>query len=466
MKKIALALPAILLLLTLGFVPAASAQGYPPGYDGPSGQAAPLTAEELDDLLAPIALYPDPLIAQILPAATFVDQIDEAARYVRQFGKSARIDAQPWDLSVKAVAHYPDVLFMMDQKYDWTVSLGQAFIEQPQDVMDAIQRLRADAQAQGNLYSTQQQQVIDDPAGIMIVPASPEYVYVPVYDPQLVYEEPYAPDYPFITFGVGFAIGAWLDRDCDWRRHRVFYHGWRGGGWIGRARPHIHDRGGIYIGKNAAVINTSKKVLQHDTRRYRQQLRNNGLQRHEGRGLPAAPPLNKARPGRIERQKSPAGGQQRAPESGRQREPEAGGKRPAATGQQSRPATGQKAAPAAQQKPASATVQQHVPTTARQPVTVARPSAGDVYRGRDVQRVQPASRSGYGGYGSGNEATIYHQRGQASQQSMRPLSRPAPTPRVAPAAAPARQMERPAASAPPAPRPVAPQSGAPGRERH
>src|SRR5512144_94798 len=76
------------------------------------------TAEELEDLLAPIALYPDPLLAQILPAATFVDQIDEAARFVRRYGRAPRIDYQPWDVSVRAVAHYPDVLFMMDRKYD------------------------------------------------------------------------------------------------------------------------------------------------------------------------------------------------------------------------------------------------------------------------------------------------------------------------------------------------------------
>lgn len=186
------------------------------------------TPDELDDLLAPIALYPDPLIAQILPAATFIDQIDEAARYVRQYGKYARIDDQPWDVSVKAVAHYPDVLYMMDRKYDWTVSLGQAFVMQQLDVMDAIQRLRAEAEAAGNLTSTPQQQVVVEREVIRIVPAEPEVIYVPVYDPMVVYEESLYPSYGFITFGSGFTIGAWLNRDCDWQRRRVYYHGWLG----------------------------------------------------------------------------------------------------------------------------------------------------------------------------------------------------------------------------------------------
>src|SRR5208337_3421983 len=125
MKRILYTLFAALLLLGLAAVGTARAQG-----DYPESADTLFTAEELDDLLAPIALYPDPLLAQILPAATFIDQIDEAARYVRQYGKTARIDDQPWDVSVKAMAHYPDVLFMMDQKNDWTASLGQAFINQ------------------------------------------------------------------------------------------------------------------------------------------------------------------------------------------------------------------------------------------------------------------------------------------------------------------------------------------------
>ncbi len=184
MKRILFTLYAVLILLGLCAGGTARAQS-----DYPGSADTLLSEEELDDLLAPIALYPDPLLAQILPAATFIDQIDEAARYVRQYGKSARIDDQPWDVSVKAVAHYPDVLFMMDQKSDWTATLGQAFINQQQDVMDAIQRLRAEAEAAGNLSSTPQQEVVDEDDYISIVPAEPEVIYVPQYDPQVVYVE-------------------------------------------------------------------------------------------------------------------------------------------------------------------------------------------------------------------------------------------------------------------------------------
>lgn len=126
----------------------------PPYEEGTTYSDALFSTEELEDLLAPIALYPDPLIAQALPAATFVDQISDAARYLSQEGKYARIDQQPWDVSVKAVAHYPELLFMMDRKYEWTVSLGQAFLNQREDVMNAIQLLRRDALDAGNLLST------------------------------------------------------------------------------------------------------------------------------------------------------------------------------------------------------------------------------------------------------------------------------------------------------------------------
>src|SRR5258707_8533139 len=101
--------------------------------------------DQLDNLTAAIALYPDPLLAQVLLAATFPDQIDEASRFVRSDGSPDDIDSQPWDVSVKAVAHYPEVLEMMADKLDWTTSLGQAYVNQSTDVMDSVQRLRGEA---------------------------------------------------------------------------------------------------------------------------------------------------------------------------------------------------------------------------------------------------------------------------------------------------------------------------------
>jgi hypothetical protein len=455
MKKLLFMLTALVISLAFANGHTAWADSEP-GYYSASDQPDQnlLSPEELDDLLAPIALYPDPLIAQILPAATFIDQIDEAARYLRQYGRLARIDDQPWDLSVKAVAHYPDVLYMMDQKNDWTVSLGQAYLDQPQDVMESIQALRADAQSQGNLVSTPQQQIIVETGDIRIVPATPDYIYVPTYDPQVVYLEP-APSYGFITFGVGFTIGAWLSRDMDWRQHRVYYHGWRNtGGWVERSRPHIRDRRGIYINQRAASISTNRRVLQHDTNRFRQELHQDVQRRRELPGRPARPSRqNQPRPGRIDQQR-PSADQQRPP-SGQQRPPAAGQQRPPANVQQAPPSAGQQRPPSAGQQrppapsPAPAPAPAPQPPAAQRPPVSGTPGARDVFRGRDVQQTQPASRSGYGGYGSSKDATSYRERGQSSRENMRQGNRPAQQPGAAPA------PKAPAAAAPPAPRPTA-----------
>src|ERR1700690_1197067 len=133
--------------------------------------------DQLDNLLAPVALYPDPLLAQVLLAATFPDQIDEAARFVRADSNPNDIDGQSWDVSVKAVAHYATVLFTMAPDLDWTTSLGQAYVNQSDDVMASIQRLRAEAQAAGNLTTDADMQVVDDGGAIDIWPAQPQYIY-------------------------------------------------------------------------------------------------------------------------------------------------------------------------------------------------------------------------------------------------------------------------------------------------
>jgi hypothetical protein len=133
---------------------------------------------ELDELLGPIALYPDPLLAQVLPAATFVDQIDEAERLLNGRTDNELIDGQNWDVSVKSIAHYPAVLSMMNQKRDWAITLGQAYVNQSTDVVKSVQRLRAEARAAGSLITTPQQQVIVDGQAIRIVPAQPQVIYV------------------------------------------------------------------------------------------------------------------------------------------------------------------------------------------------------------------------------------------------------------------------------------------------
>jgi hypothetical protein len=222
-------------------------------------QGGSFSPDQLDNLVAPIALYPDPLLAQVLLAATFPDQIDEAARFVRANGDPNAIDEQPWDVSVKAVAHYPTVASMMADKLDWTTALGQAYVNRSTDVMTAVQRLRAEAQSQGNLVTTPQQQVVVDGGNIEIWPAQPQYIYVPVYDPALIY---FRPGFALgISFGQGFFIGAWLNHDFDWRSHRVFYHGWEGGGgWIGRSRGFVHVNN-VYVNTNYRNVIVNRTVV-------------------------------------------------------------------------------------------------------------------------------------------------------------------------------------------------------------
>jgi len=184
----------------------------------------PLSDAQLDQLLGPIALYPDPLIAQILPASTLPTQIVLADRYISGGGDPNQIDQQPWDASVQALARYPNVLAWMDENLNWTTELGQAFLNQQPDVMNSIQRLRQTAVNFGNLQSTPQQQVINDDSDIEIVPADPQVIYVPVYQPDQVYFQNGFGS-PFISFGIGCAIGPWLDCDLDWRDHNLIVWG-------------------------------------------------------------------------------------------------------------------------------------------------------------------------------------------------------------------------------------------------
>ena len=220
--------------------------------------------EQLENLLAPIALYPDPLLAQVLLSATFVDQVDEASRWMRAYNNPNAIDDQPWDVSVKAVAHYPSVLYMMSDQLDWTASLGQAYAYQSTDVMTSIQRLRALAYAAGNLVTNEEQQVNVDGDLFDIVPAQPQYIYVPTYDPNMIYFGP-ASYYglspaSIIFFGPAFPIGAWLNHDCDWHTRRVYYHGWRGGGWIARSRPVIRITN-VYVNNRYTNVQINRNIV-------------------------------------------------------------------------------------------------------------------------------------------------------------------------------------------------------------
>src|ERR1700691_6128665 len=163
-----------------------------PAQDAAAPAYTQQTAEQLQQLVAPIALYPDSLVAQILAGSTFPEQVVEADRWVQahpdlkgtDLGNA--VDQQPWAPSIKALAAFPSVLGNMDKNLSWTSSLGDAYYNQQQDVMDAVQVMRRRAQDAGNLKSTPQQVVTTQGSTVVIQPADPQVVYVPAYNPWIV----------------------------------------------------------------------------------------------------------------------------------------------------------------------------------------------------------------------------------------------------------------------------------------
>ena len=191
---------------------------------------------ELEKLVAPIALYPDPLLATILPASVYPLEIVQAARFVADTNNLAKLDAQPWDDSVKAVARIPAAIQKLNADIAWTIELGDAFLAQDKEIMDAIQAMRTRAQKAGTLQTTpqqivtvtnmivektiEQQVVVVTNTIVQIAPASSSVVYMPAYNPYTVYYPPpayvYNPYAPLITFGVGIAMGAIIANNCNW----------------------------------------------------------------------------------------------------------------------------------------------------------------------------------------------------------------------------------------------------------
>ncbi|HEX7285767.1 MAG TPA: DUF3300 domain-containing protein [Candidatus Angelobacter sp.] len=247
---------AILLIISLSSIVPAHAIA-PPQYEADLY----FSAEQLENLVAPVALYPDPLLAQVLLAATFPDQIDEAARELRAYGSGYNVDSATWDVSVKSVAHYPTVLSMMADKLDWTTALGQAYVYQSTDVMEAVQRLRRQARSAGYLVTTPEQEIVETSGFIYIYPAHPRYIYVPRYDPAIIFvARPVVHAGPVIWFSIGFLIGAWLNHDCDWGHHRVYYHGWGPGPvWIERSRPHVRITN-VYVNQVYTNVVINRRV--------------------------------------------------------------------------------------------------------------------------------------------------------------------------------------------------------------
>src|SRR6476620_6860848 len=204
------------------------------------GSSQAFSREELEQMVAPIALYPDALVAQILMASTYPLEVVSAARWVKANPKvtgKALEDAmqkETWDASVKSLCAFPQVIEMMNSKLDWTQKRGDAFLGQQKDVMAAVQALRVKAEAAGNLKNSKEQvvtkEVQNNTTIVKIEPATPEVVYVPTYNPTVVYgawpypayppvayyPPYYAPGAALMTFGVGMAVGAALWGDWDW----------------------------------------------------------------------------------------------------------------------------------------------------------------------------------------------------------------------------------------------------------
>ncbi len=180
--------------------------------------------QQMADLTASIALYPDPILSEMFPATTYVEQLAYADRWLTQHpgADEASIANLPLDGSVKAMMHYPTVLTMMADHLDWTQTLGAAFVYQPQDLMESVQRWRHTAVTYGTLVSTPQQDVLQQGNTIMIVPpARQQVVFVPVYDPAVVYVRPVRPIRDAITFtSVGFSL-AFVNNDLDWHNHQI-----------------------------------------------------------------------------------------------------------------------------------------------------------------------------------------------------------------------------------------------------
>ncbi|BET65627.1 hypothetical protein ASA1KI_05450 [Opitutales bacterium ASA1] len=191
---------------------------------------------ELDELLGPLALYPDSLVALVLPASTFPADLVLAARFLEEDRTTEEIDAQPWEDSVKALAHFPDVVRWLDVSLAWTKQVGDAFLAQPEAVMDAVQRLRARAYAAGTLKTTAEQSVTREGQVIRIAPADPRVIYVPQYETEVVYVDRPVVVYrdPPVRFVVSYHTGWWLTHDCDWRARRIWHSDWR---WNYRHRP-------------------------------------------------------------------------------------------------------------------------------------------------------------------------------------------------------------------------------------
>ena len=324
-----------LLLGLVAFGCAAMAQTATPAKPKPAPTFQPA---EIEALVAPVALYPDSLLSQVLMASTYPLEVVHAARWMQANrnlkGEAAvkAVQGQPWDASVKSLVAFPQVLDPMNDKLEWTQKLGDAFLAQQKEVLDAVQRMRAKARANGKLESTEQQKVIvESETVVRIEPADPQVIYVPTYDPNVVYGAwaypsyppyywpPYGYYYPYypggafasgIAWGIGFAVAGAIFGDCNW-----------GGGDInididrvthfdrnfdrnkvnnGRWQHDVNHRQGVAYRDNATRERFGKNTAGvADREAFRGRDNTGGLDR--GRGQGADRPATNDRPGGADR---------------------------------------------------------------------------------------------------------------------------------------------------------------------
>lgn len=415
-----------LLCLTAGFVIASAAPVH-------AQDAAPLKQEEIEQLVAPIALYPDSLIAQILMASTYPLEVVQAERFAGQNQKleadalTKLLEEKDWDPSVKSLVNFPQVLSMMSEKLDWTTGLGDAFLAQQKDVMDAIQRLRGKAKAEGNLESTEQQTVVvteeADTQVIVIESSDPEVIYVPTYNPTVVYGTWPYPAYPpyyyyppgyvataAISFGVGVACGAaWAHAwgDCNWGHGDIDID----------ARSFESNRFNSSRNTNIRNRNNGRGKWQHDPSHrkgtpYRDQ---NTASRFGGQSSRQAAQARDSFRGRAEagrRDIARGGADQFRGQSGAAPRDRAG------AGNRQQPTARQQ--PSSRQQPGNRAGGQNRNTT---PDRSRQSQANRPTQGGQQSRYNRPSQSGrssaFDGSGQGNRARQDSQRGQSSRQASR-----------------------------------------------
>jgi hypothetical protein len=360
--------------------------------------------EELDQMLAPIALYPDSLLAQILMAATYPLEVVQADRWTKANRNltgdqlNDALDQNDWDPSVKALVPFPQVLTMMSERLEWTQKLGDAFLDQEDEVMDTVQKLRARAEAAGNLRDTEQQRVIVEEGDIVIEPAQPEVVYVPVYDPFVIYGPWWYPAFPPFFFppppGVIVVRGFGF-----WPRivvGRTWGHAWGHWDWHHHS-INVNINRSINVNRNVNVTRSSIQTTrwQHDvSHRKGVSYRNETTRERYGQQARGAETRRDFR-GFGQETKS-----QQAPVATRQGPVGTKAQPAPVTTRQGLPETKSQQAPVATRQGPVGTKAQQAPVTAR--------------KGPDLSK----DRSAFGGMERGSDVRMQSNRGFQSRQSM------------------------------------------------